>query len=407
MNLFRRSISFLLASLISVFCVAQSAYINYFKGIASLEKGDHQQAIAHFNTSLQQQEVPEQKILEFRGRAYLALNKASLAKADFEALTMQDQSKGHYGLAMFYANQKNENKAVGQLKLYLGEHHKIQKSEIKLDTCFRNINSSKEWEDLWKEDWYSKQELSLADAKYYFETDDNSMAFDVLDEMLQKKNRKHKAYFLRSKVNFSEGEISAAIKDINQAIKIKNKNADYYAFRAQIYFHNNKLKAALNDIEKAIDLDPLVRSYYLTRAELLFKLKETKNALNRINDYLLCFPDELEAKYIAGKCYYDLNNLTASHTLFTECIEADNGQTRFWMARGNTNQAMKKNQEAINDYSMSLDLNPKQATVYYSRAFSYQELNEQERACSDFKKAFSLGFKDALIHVQEFCGKTN
>ena len=78
---------------------------------------------------------------------------------------------------------------------------------------------------------------------------------------------------------------------------------------------------------------------------------------------------------------------------------------KLWMARGNVNFEMGKAQKAADDYSMSLDLDPKQAKVFYSRAFAYQELNEKDRACTDFKKAFSLGYKEALIHIQEYCGE--
>ena len=60
--------------------------------------------------------------------------------------------------------------------------------------------------------------------------------------------------------------------------------------------------------------------------------------------------------------------------------------------------------QAIDDYSMALDLNPNNPDIYFNRGIARLKLNDASNACYDFKKAFNMGKKEALEYLQRHCG---
>ncbi|MCF8374212.1 MAG: tetratricopeptide repeat protein [Bacteroidales bacterium] len=387
------------------FSSAQGNYEFYFKGISAFNKADYQEAVMQLTKAIQKSDAPKEIILEMRGKSYLALQEFSYAEQDFAKLAELNLADGTYCLAQCFALQDNAVKAVEQLQIHLQQYLKKLKSDILLDPAFDSINTSEEWLALWSGDYYSKTEEQYADAVYHFRIKEYDFALDILDQMIMAKNRYHKAYSLRAEIYKDKGEYSRALSDLDEAIDLKKKQADYYAMRAEVYSITGKYKDAFEDIQQARNLDPSYSDYMLKEADILSRMEESQKAMELLTEYIAYFPTNTEALYTAGKCLYLQNNLADAADKFSTCIQIAPSNSKYWLARGNVNIAMSLPEKAIDDYSMSLDLDPKQGKVYYSRAFAYQELNEKERACNDFKKAFALGFKEALVHIQEYCGE--
>ena len=62
-----------------------------------------------------------------------------------------------------------------------------------------------------------------------------------------------------------------------------------------------------------------------------------------------------------------------------------------------------KTRDAISDYAMSLDLDPKQPDVYFSRAKLRLSIGDMEGACYDWKHAYELGHRDAADMLYKYC----
>ena len=61
--------------------------------------------------------------------------------------------------------------------------------------------------------------------------------------------------------------------------------------------------------------------------------------------------------------------------------------------------------DAIKDYSKSLELNPKNARAYYNRGVTYYRLNNKVNSCADWQKASQLGLKEGSDMYGKYCGK--
>lgn len=64
---------------------------------------------------------------------------------------------------------------------------------------------------------------------------------------------------------------------------------------------------------------------------------------------------------------------------------------------------LSKYAEAVVDYSKALKSTPDNADIYYNRAFSYQRLQQAEKACADWLKAEQLGHTAAAGMLKQFC----
>ena len=54
---------------------------------------------------------------------------------------------------------------------------------------------------------------------------------------------------------------------------------------------------------------------------------------------------------------------------------------------------------AINYYDKTIKINPNYARAYYNRGYVYNEMNQKNKACADWKKAASLGYANAKKKV--------
>ncbi len=98
-------------------------------------------------------------------------------------------------------------------------------------------------------------------------------------------------------------------------------------------------------------------------------------------------------------------------TLFTDVIEKYPEYAEAYLNRANAFSDLHKNNEAINDYSMALQLSPDYAEAYNYRGLEYYALKKYELALSDYNMAIKFrpdyadAFKNrgiALFFLQKF-----
>ena len=58
---------------------------------------------------------------------------------------------------------------------------------------------------------------------------------------------------------------------------------------------------------------------------------------------------------------------------------------------------------AISDFEQAIQIKPDYAEAYYNRGVALYQKGEQQRACNDWQKASSLGFKPAAQAISSYC----
>lgn len=115
-------------------------------------------------------------------------------------------------------------------------------------------------------------------------------------------------------------------------------------------------ESALSNIDISIGIDSIDSDYMLERADLLYELGKTKDAISQLDKYIEANPEFYGGYYRRG--FYKDN--TADYD------------------------------GAINDYSMSISLEPTYAYAYLGRADMYKAKGEKELSIADYKKVIEL-----------------
>lgn len=74
-----------------------------------------------------------------------------------------------------------------------------------------------------------------------------------------------------------------------------------------------------------------------------------------------------------------------------------------YFERGFVKAHLKKYEEAIEDFTKAIEINPNFAMAYYNRGGVKNLTGDTDGACNDWRKALSLGLKDVLYFINQNC----
>jgi len=143
-------------------------------------------------------------------------------------------------------------------------------------------------------------------------------------------------------------------------------NFEFYHERAEIFhYYLDEPDKALADVERSIFLRSVAHEGYLLRSKIYYKMDEIDRALDDLNTAELIKPTYSQtAKW---RLWAAKNLLSKGHKIFK-----------------------KDQQEAIDDYSLSLMFNPDNYETYYWRGVAYYRLRQYTMGLVDFEKSIEL-----------------
>ena len=118
-----------------------------------------------------------------------------------------------------------------------------------------------------------------------------------------------------------------------------------------------------------------------------------------------CYDESLKLKECAeaysnrGIAYAKLNKHEQAIEDFSKAIALNPNLAEAYSNRGLTYAELNKHERAIEDYDRTIELNPNYAKAYYNRGIAYAKLNKHERAIEDYGKAIALNPNYAEAYV--------
>lgn len=343
------------------------------------------------------------KLYNTLGNCYFKQQKYSDALIQYKKAYKQKNKIATYRIAECYSMLNNPVKAVEYLKIYLKTKDKFLQSEIKLNSNFSNIENSKLWVNLWKTKNYNSYEEKLSEAKFSISKQDFAEAFDILDLLIIKNNKRHKAHELRGDLLMLTKEFKNAGESFAKASEIKKHNYIYKKKTANAFLLAGKFKKAYKFCNNAISENPFDAEMYLLKAKIENKQKKYDNADISINYFLKYYPDNSEALNLAGKVLYNKEDYIDALEKYTFSLKNDTSKPEYFINRADAYLAVSMFDNAEKDLSMALDLNPKQPEVYFKRAIAKLKAHKTQEACSDFEKAYNKGYYDASFYMMKYC----
>ena len=345
------------------------------------------------------------------GNYFLLFKKADLLLSQdkySEAIYLLDKVNGiksHYAdykLSTVYCLLGNNSKCLSYLKSHLQCKYKKAKSDILLDKTFYNIQESKEWKALWKNEWYSSKDEIIAEINYLISKGNLSEALNLSNSYLLKHKHDFSVLLLRSNIYALNFNFNSAVKDLNSVLNIK-KEPEIYALKGRYLYKLRKYKKAIQNYNLAIQSDFTDLNLYLELAKAKNMNTDYKEAINDLLYYQRYSQNKDSANYYLGMVYYNMKKYYDAIPYFNSLIAKHPKDGRNYTTRAKiyaeTHNYVKSNM----DFSMLLDLEPKNTDVYFKMGLNYLKLNEYKNACYYFSKAKDYGSYKAKFKIKKYC----
>ncbi len=282
----------------------------------------------------------------------------------------------------------------------------------------------------------------------YLQKGEKEKAFGDFSKSLEvslSENLKTTARKMKIVTAYDLKKYDVAIKEATLLIEKNSKDPKDFLFRGWSYFYINEYKSAVADFDFALSIDPKIKGIRRFRATAHNNLGNYEKAIEDINDELKLDPtarievfqiratayrklgkiesaDADEKKYqefinrqtaerqsvqkinelvAAAKTFFDQGNLDQAIKIFNEILSITDKKSKnlfsYYSNRGRCYFEKGSFDEAFDDYSEAIKLEPNFALGYTFRGEVHLLKNQFDSAIADFNKSIELNSKDILV----------
>ncbi len=270
--------------------------ISFIAGMISLQSGDYQKALNHFEPILVEKNISTYidpaTLYFYIGNSHLALNSYQLSIENFTQLLILDpndaEAYNNRGIAYYFL--KDYDSAIQ-------DYDKV----IELDPNFvvAYMNRGEAYRRL------GQYNLALLDCNKAIELIPNSAI----------------AYSNRGEVYNSLLQYEKAIQDLNKAIELSPSLSPAYFNRGRTYYFLEQYDKALDEFGKAIDLDPNYVNGYVAVGVTYASMEEYEHAIQEFDKALKIDPKNALAYMNRGVAFRELGKTAEAEADFKKYEE--------------------------------------------------------------------------------------
>jgi Flp pilus assembly protein TadD len=381
----------------------QNTYDNLLKAKALRVTGKPDQALVVLNAALRDQ--TDSRLFSERGEAYILTGDYSEAINEFNAANNLLKGCGEYGLSKTYALKGDPATSLYHLEIDMKSTFRKSSKEIMLDPAFRKIENTPEWRKFWKSEWYSDLEEKISEVEFYASAGKVSEATSLLSELIRNYPDNNEVLCAEALVNLASGKTQDALKVLINLSETEPSNLKYLRALAKVQLAASNPSGASEIFTRLITLEVPDADLYIRRAECFRKTGETDKAIKDVEKYLSFYPEDKYALSLGGKIESASGNMLKGLEFFNVNLKLHPSDPECYIDRANAYFTTKSWNWANDDFSMALDLDPRNSETWLNKGLSLIYLGKTDDACSSFRKALKLGNKKAADLVSRYCIK--
>ncbi len=217
---------------------------------------------------------------------------------------------------------------------------------------------------------------------------------------------------------YKDGFYKEVIKEYSDHIKKDKTNSDFYLGRGKCYdkigeltkSHNEELKSyaeALKDYTKSYDLDNNNLETIRKRADLYKRMGKNLEALREYRTYLLVYKEDVSVYEEISRLHLLVNgNIDDAINDLNEALNVDLRNANLYYERGLLYKQKKDYADADQNFSDAIKLDSNKALAYYNRGVCRIYLKDIENASIDFGSARRKGLDSASVRDIESIAET-
>lgn len=369
-----------------------------------------------------------------------------------------DTEKAQYNDAMNYITQLNRVKANEILTDLIAKNPNYAAAQYQagiIDNYFNNEAAAllhfKKVVALGGE---FESDASFEISKSLIKAGKTDEALSILNKVLEKNNANDKAFFERGKIKLSQSNFTGAKDDLTTAILYNPNNYLYhynrglaflelfdypsavqdfdkvieniastpqlenaYFYRGYAYYqegidpkykgHKALLQKALLDYEKCISLDKKDEAAYYNRGEVHMALGSYIEAISDFKKAIMLNQHNYDARYNKAICNYHFGEEKSALNDMEELIKLNPKFADAYFQLGVWKYEQGDNKKALDAFNTLIEIENDHSDAYLFRGYTQLELNNTKDACIDWKKADTLGDKEAHKDLIKYCGEAS
>ena len=237
-------------------------------------------------------------------------------------------------------------------------------------------------------------------------------AYDKVIKLVDKEGKDFTTDAIYEQARKQRQYLALKLKGADAALKATGGNdaeltTEEWNNKGTALMQQNKAADALKCYDQALRLDPKNDFAWFNRGTALLALKWPTEARNAFEKCILLRGDGgMTALLNHGVACYDMGDFNASVKSYDRLLELKPSQQQAvlaWYNRGNSFQAMKRYDRAVESQDQALALNPGYENAWYNKACAHAHLGQFEKAHEAVKKFLKLapGRRDELARDRE------
>lgn len=191
-----------------------------------------------------------------------------------------------------------------------------------------------------------------------------------------------------------------ALYYLNKSIRVSPQNYKGYYNRGLLYLKNQKPELAVKSFDESLKIYDYPKAY-IGRGSANHLLQNIPKAMEDARYVLATDKNNVNAHFILGNCYNDLNQLDDALREYTFCLDLRDDEADYYFKRGIVFGKKQDFIMCINDMNSCLALDPMHYEAYYWRGVA--KVNLKQNACEDFRVAAQQNFQAAVNAYNNYC----
>ncbi len=206
-----------------------------------------------------------------------------------------------------------------------------------------------------------------------------------------------------AKSRLNQENYTEAKSAIEQALKLNNESSEAHNLLGVIAYKLEDIELSYQEYKKAVDLDASNINAQLNLANMELE-KNNWGEAKKILDFLLLNDQNQSEVYLKrGISFAGLKKVDEAIKDFSKSIEMDSTNFDAHYNRGNIYFQQEKFSLAIEDFENCVQLEDKSGKAFYALGLSYFRNNEIEKSCLALKQARQVGYEDAKAAIDQIC----
>lgn len=375
--------------------------IYFIAGILEQIKTNHTNAILDFTKGIDKNKnyIPQYAA---RADSYIAEKQNDLALDDLTSAIMLVEKK-----QKVHINQLSEMDQIILCQSLLKRGKILLDKKKYIDNCIADFNKAIEMIETNTTPPYIQKNISkdlyLSRGIAYMNKEQYPKAVADFKIVSKTDPKEYRSVYLKAKAEENIYSYKTIIKGYKKALQLKPDSIDVLYDISRFQHQNKKYKSSISYITKAINIDKQNPGFYLRRTISSFELEQYNDVIKDAKKAIKLDSKSHYAYFVIGNARGKLGKHDDAIENFNIAINLNHNFADAYHNRGMTKT--KKGEaywkDAINDFSQTLEIDPKHTVANYHRGeFLYKTGDSTELILTDFFAVIQY-LKQSLTETQQ------